>query len=75
MKKLIVLFLTAMAFIGGLQAKPVDVETAKALGVKFMNANTSVKSVEAELAYTAAAIFFLSVSILFYLIPVLHNFR
>ena len=55
MKKLIVLFLTAMAFIGELQAKPVDVETAKALGVKFMNANTAVKSAEAELAYTAVA--------------------
>lgn len=55
MKKLFFLSLMALVFSGMLQAKPVDVETARSLGVKFMNVNTSVKSSEAELAYTAVA--------------------
>ena len=54
MKKLLFLSLTIL-FSGILQAKPVDVERAKTLGVKFMNTNTSVKSSEAELTYTAVA--------------------
>lgn len=37
----------------GLQAKPVDVETAKSLGIRFMNTNTNIKSAQADLAYTA----------------------
>ena len=53
MKKIVVLFLTAIAFVGWLQAKPVDVGTAKALGIKFMNVNTKIKSTETELTYTA----------------------
>ena len=55
MKKLFFLSLMALVFSGMLQAKPVDVETARSLGVKFMNVNTSVKSSEAELVYTEVA--------------------
>ena len=54
MKKLFFALLIATATIG-LQAKPVDVETAKSLGVKFMNANTNVRSAKAEWVYTAQA--------------------
>ena len=39
----------------GLQANPVDVQTAKSLGTKFMKANTEMKSVSVDLAYTAFA--------------------
>lgn len=39
----------------GLQAKPVDVNMAKSLGIKFMNANTNIKSAQADLVYTAYA--------------------
>ena len=53
MKRTIVSFLLVTLFFGGLQAKPVDVNTAKSLGIKFMNVNTSVKSSEAELVFTA----------------------
>ena len=52
MKKTIITMLLALAFMG-LQANPVDVETAKSLGIKFMNTNTIVKSAQADLAYTA----------------------
>ena len=55
MKKSVILMFVALCLSGGLQAKPVDVETAKSLGVKFMNINTTVKSAEAELTYTAVA--------------------
>ena len=55
MKKFLVFSLMALALSGILQAKPIDVERAKALGVKFMNVNTSAKSAEAELIYTAVA--------------------
>ena len=55
MKKLLLLSLISLLLTGMLQAKPVDVERAKTLGVKFMNVNTSVKSSEAELTYTAVA--------------------
>ena len=41
--------------ICSLQAKPVDVQTAKSLGVKFMKVNTEMKSASAELTYTAYA--------------------
>ena len=44
-----------MLFVGGLRANPVDVATAKSLGVKFMNTNTAVKTDTAELTYTAYA--------------------
>ena len=36
-----------------LQAKPVDVGTAKSLGIKFMKANTEIKADVAQLTYTA----------------------
>ena len=45
----------AALFLSGLQAKPVDVQTAKTLGIKFMKANTAVKANAAELTYTAYA--------------------
>ena len=46
--------LLALAFVG-MQANPVDVETAKSLGIKFLNCNTEIKSASADLAYTAFA--------------------
>ena len=52
-KRTFLSLLLAMMLFGGLQAKSVDVETAKALGVKFMNANTEIKANVAQLAYTA----------------------
>ena len=55
MKRCILFSLLVTLIIGGLQAKPVDVETAKSLGIKFMNVNTNVKSATASLAYTALA--------------------
>lgn len=55
MKKTIFTLLLATLFFGALQANPVDVVTAKSLGVKFMKANTAVKAETAELTYTAYA--------------------
>ena len=55
MKKRILFLLIVMLFYGGLQANPVGVQTAKSLGIKFMKANTEMKSVSAELTYTAFA--------------------
>ena len=55
MKQKIFSFLLAVLLFGSLQAKPVDIQKAKLLGVKFMNANTEVKSASAELTYTAFA--------------------
>ena len=52
MKKTVFTLLTLM-LLGLLQAAPVDVETAKSLGIKFMNTNTAIKSAQADLAYTA----------------------
>ena len=40
MKKSMFLLLLVTLLVGGLQAKPVDVEMAKSLGIKFMKANT-----------------------------------
>ena len=54
MKKLFFALLLVVATMG-LQAKPVDVERAMSLGVKFMNANTEVKAAQAGLTYTAFA--------------------
>ena len=54
MKKTIITMLLALAFVG-MQANPVDVETAKSLGIKFLNCNTEIKSASADLAYTAFA--------------------
>ena len=53
MKKCMLLSLLVTLFIGGLQAKPVDVNTAKSLGIKFMNTNTEIKSAQSDLVYTA----------------------
>ena len=55
MKKFLILFLTITVVSGALQASPVDVERAKLLGIKFMKANTEMKSASAELTYTAFA--------------------
>ena len=55
MRKTIFTLLLATLLMGGLQAKPVDVQTAKSLGVKFIKANTEIKSATAELTYTAYA--------------------
>ena len=52
MKKTMLFSLLVMLVVS-LQAKPVDVETAKSLGIKFMKANTEVKADAAQLAYTA----------------------
>lgn len=55
MKKIFFTLLFAALFMSGIQAKPVDVQTAKSLGIKFMKANTKIKSATAELRYTAYA--------------------
>jgi hypothetical protein len=55
MKKAIFTLLLATLFFGALQANPVDVATAKSLGIKFMKTNTAIKAVGAELTYTAYA--------------------
>lgn len=55
MKRTFVSLLLVALFFGGLQAKPVDINKAKALGVKFMNTNTEIKSAQADLVYTACA--------------------
>lgn len=55
MKKSIFTLMLATLLIGALQANPVDVNRAKALGVKFMNVNTEIKSATADLVYTAYA--------------------
>ena len=55
MKKTLFTLLFAVLFASGIQAKPVDVQTAKSLGIKFMKANTEIKSATAELKYTAYA--------------------
>ena len=52
MKKSMLFSLLVTLFISGLQAKPVDVETAKTLGIKFMKANTEIKADVAQLIYT-----------------------
>lgn len=54
MKKYFYTLLLAV-FTLNLQAKPVDVDKAMSLGIKFMNANTEIKSSQAVLSYTAVA--------------------
>ena len=54
MKKAIFTFLMFVAALG-MNANPVDVETAKSLGIKFMNHNTEIKSASADLTYTVFA--------------------
>ncbi len=53
MKRLLPFFLFAIMALGYVQANPVDSETAKSLALKFMNANTMVRSNQANLVYTA----------------------
>ena len=53
MRKCYFFSLIVMLIVSGLQANPVDVNKAKALGVKFMTANTGIKSAQADLVYTA----------------------
>ena len=53
MKRIFILLASALLTVMSLQAAPVDVNRAKALGVKFMNANTEIKSAQADLVYTA----------------------
>lgn len=55
MKRLFILLASVLLTVASLQAAPVDVSRAKALAVKFMNANTEIKSASAELTYTAFA--------------------
>ena len=55
MKKSFFTLLLAVLFISGVQAKPVDMQTAKFLGEKFLKANTEIKSVTTELTYTVYA--------------------
>ena len=55
MKRFLVLLVMVLLAFGSLQAKPVDAEKAKALGLKFMRTNTEVKSATATLTYTAFA--------------------
>ncbi len=52
MKRVVFTLISVMLCLGGLIAGPVDVNTAKALGVSFMNHNTVVKADGAVLAYT-----------------------
>ena len=52
-KTLLTLLLAILCF--GMQANPVDVQTAKSLGTKFMKVNTEMKSASVDLAYTAYA--------------------
>lgn len=53
MKRLALFLLLVLAVMANVQANPVDAEHAKNLGVKFMNANTSVRSSQADLVFTA----------------------
>ena len=53
MKKTLFLIAFAILAIGTVNARPVDANVAKGLGIKFMMANTSVRSTQAELVYTA----------------------
>lgn len=55
MKRAVFTLLFATLFFGALQANPVDVATAKSLGLKFMKTNTAIKAETAELTYTAYA--------------------
>ena len=55
MKRLFILLVYAFLTIVNMQAGPVDVDRAKAIGVKFMKTNTEVKSAQTELTYTAYA--------------------
>ena len=53
MKNRLFVFLLTTLLMGGLHAKPVGIQTAKSLGIKFMNVNTEIRSTTADLVYTA----------------------
>ena len=55
MKRIFSLLALVLLVATNLQSAPVDVNRAKALGIKFMKANTEMKSATAELTYTAYA--------------------
>ena len=55
MRKTIFLLAFAILGIGVMNANPVDVETAKSLGIKFMNYSTELKTADAVLSYTACS--------------------
>ena len=53
MKRLSFILFILLASVMNLQANPVDSESAKTLGIKFMTTNTSVRSSQSDLVYTA----------------------
>ena len=55
MKKTLFTLLFVALLAGVMQAKPVGVQQAQALGLRFMQANTSMRSVAADPIYTAYA--------------------
>ena len=55
MKRSFLILALALLAVVSMQADPVDVNHAKALGVKFMKTNTAIKSAKADLVYTACA--------------------
>ena len=55
MKKTFLILASALLAVVSMHAGPVDVNRAQTLGVKFMNANTEVKTTQASLSYTAYA--------------------
>ena len=55
MKRFFIILVSALLIVMSAQSAPVDVNRAKTLGIKFMNANTEVKSATAELTFTAFA--------------------
>ncbi len=55
MKRFFIILVSALLIVMSSQSAPVDVNRAKTLGIKFMNANTEIKSATAELTYTAFA--------------------
>ena len=55
MKRTLFTLLFVALLMGGLQAEPVAVQKAKEMGLKFMQANSGMKSTVAQLTYTAYA--------------------
>ena len=55
MKKTLFTLLLSALLMGGLHAGPVDIQTAKELGSKFMEFNMAIQSTQADLVYTAFA--------------------
>ncbi len=53
MKKIVFTLIFSLLCLGIAISAPVDVNRAKTLGVKFMNSNTSIRTADAKLVYTA----------------------